>query len=123
MELLVQIGFALLTVIHGLPAIGAVVSSKISGTYGVSTDDAVAMTLLQHRAVLFGILAAGSCAAVFRPELRIAVLIGAMVSMTAFLAIAIARGETRGTLRTIVIVDVIGIVVGLVTGGMLFAGI
>ena len=103
--------FGFLAVIHLLPALAAIAPRQISKLYGVDASDSALITLLQHRAVLLGIVGFAFTVAAFRPESSAAwhaVIIGA-ISMIAFLVIATINRELVGSLQKIVIVDAIGL--------------
>ncbi len=111
---LIAILFGILAVIHFLPAAAALAPSQLSALYGVPPEDKVLTTLLQHRAVLLGLVGAAFAAAMFIPSLRWAALIGGAFSMTAFLAIAFMNSELSGPLQKIAIVDAAGLPVAAV---------
>lgn len=112
--------FGMLALIHALPAMAVLAPARLSSLYGFKAGDSVLTTLLQHRALLFGLVAAALVYAIFAPTVRWPVLIGAVVSMGGFLLIAVARGETSGALRSIVIVDVIGLIIAAVAAVILW---
>lgn len=112
--------FGALAVIHALPAMAVLAPARLSSLYGFEVSDSVLTTLLQHRALLFGILAAALIYAIFTPSVRWPVLIGAVVSMGGFLLIAMIRGETSGVLRSIVIVDIVGLMIAALAAVILW---
>ena len=101
--------FWLIAIIHIIPAISGLSGSRVASLYGIEGDDQTLMTLLQHRAVLFGLVAAACLYAAHSPAARLAVLIGAVISMASFILIAFLRGTTSGALSKIIIVDAIGL--------------
>jgi len=114
--------FGVLTIIHALPAMALIAPARLSSLYGFEAGDSVLTTLSQHRALLFGVFAAALVYAIIAPSVRVPVLIGATISMGGFLLIAIVRGETSGALRSIVIVDVIGLIIAAVAAAILWKG-
>ncbi|MCR9269287.1 MAG: phosphopantetheine adenylyltransferase [Henriciella sp.] len=114
--------FCILAAIHLLPAVAAVSPNQLSTLYGVSPDDTVMTTLLQHRAILLGLVGAAFAAAAFVPTLRWATLIGGTVSMVAFLIIAAINGELAGPLQKITIVDAAGLPVAAILFFLLAKG-
>ncbi|GLQ19728.1 phosphopantetheine adenylyltransferase [Algimonas porphyrae] len=112
--------FGALALIHVLPTMAVLMPARLSQLYGFEAGDAVLTTLLQHRALLFGILAAALIYAAFNAAVRWPVLIGAVISMGGFIVIAMIRGETGGALRSIVIADVIGLIIAAVAAGLLW---
>lgn len=101
--------FGGLALIHILPAIAVLFPGRLSILYGFDASDSVLTTLLQHRALLFGLVAGALIWAIFLPSVRWPVLIGTIISMAGFIVIAAARGETGGALRSIVVADIIGL--------------
>ncbi|MEM9600201.1 MAG: phosphopantetheine adenylyltransferase [Pseudomonadota bacterium] len=123
MNKLIPILYGLLALIHILPAMAVLAPARLSSLYGFDAGDSVLTTLLQHRALLFGILAAALIYAVFNASVRWPVLIGAVVSMGGFIVIAMMRGETGGALRTIVIADVIGLIIAALAAFLLWRAV
>lgn len=119
---IIAILFCLLAAIHLLPAVAALSPNQLSALYGVSPEDTVLRTLLQHRAVLLGLVGAAFTAAAFVPNLRWAALIGGSVSMVSFLIIAAINGELTGPLQKITIVDAAGLPVAAILFFLLAKG-
>ena len=103
--------YALALVVHGVPALSVFAPSRMAKLYGISADDQVLMTLLQHRAVLFALVAAACIYAAHVVSARWPVLIGTVLSMTAFILIAVPRGQLSGPLAKIAYVDGLGLVI------------
>ena len=103
--------YILALAIHGVPALSVLFPQKMAKLYGISADDQVLMTLLQHRAVFFVLVAAACIYAAHVASARWPVLIGTVISMISFLIIAIARGQLSGPLAKIAYVDGIGLVI------------
>lgn len=118
----VAILFCILAAIHLLPAVAALSPSQLSALYGVSPEDKVLTTLLQHRAVLLGLVGAAFAAAAFVPNVRWAALIGGSASMALFLVIAAVNGELTGPLQKITIVDAAGLPVAAILFFLLAKG-
>jgi len=114
--------FWLIAIIHIIPAVSGLSGSRLASLYGIQGDDQTLMTLLQHRAVLFGFVAAACIYAAHNPSARWAVLIGAVISMASFILIAFLRGTTSGALQKIIIVDVIGFVFAAIAALLLLKG-
>lgn len=112
--------FGALALIHILPAMAVLAPASLSRLYGFEAGDSVLTTLLQHRALLFVILAAALVYAIFDGAVRWPVLIGAVISMGGFIIIAAMRGELSASLRSIVIADVIGLVIAALAAALLW---
>jgi hypothetical protein len=88
-EWFVRISFGLTGVIHVLPLAGVLGRSTLERAYGVTLGEGQDLTILmQHRALLFGLLAAACFAAMFNPAWRWPVGIAALISMIAFVLFA-----------------------------------
>lgn len=108
--------FAFLAIIHILPAVAAIAPARLVSLYGVDAQDKTLLTLLQHRAVLLGLVGLAFLVAAAHPTQAIAwhaVLLGG-ASMASFLIVGFFNRELLGALKTITIVDVLGLVVLLV---------
>ncbi|MBD8527348.1 phosphopantetheine adenylyltransferase [Pseudomarimonas arenosa] len=82
---LVRLGLLVAALIHLAPLAAVAGASMLSRMYGVVTEDPSLLLLLQHRALLFGLLGSLSLAAMWRVELRSPALLAALVSMSGFL--------------------------------------
>ena len=121
MQKLLPILFYVLALgVHGVPALSAFAPDKMAKLYGISADDQVLMTLIQHRAVLFALVAAACIYAAHTPSARWPVLIGTVISMVSFMIIAVMRGEMGGSLSKVVYVDGFGILIAAVIAALLF---
>jgi hypothetical protein len=83
----------------------------------VAVDDPNLRILLQHRAVLFGLLGALLIAAAARPELRAVALIGGLVSTVTFLVIAWGVGGYNPQVGRVVTADIVAVALLLVAAG------
>ena len=91
-EWLIRFSFAATGLVHVLPLAGLFGRSILERAYGITLGEAHDLTILmQHRALLFGLLAAACFAAVMNPGLRWAVGIAAMISMLGFVLIAVLQ--------------------------------
>lgn len=122
MKTLLLFSFWMMALINILPALSGFSTTRLSALYGIESGDAALMTLLQHRALLFGLVAAACVYAVFTPSVRWPVLIGAAISMGGFIIIAALRGTMSGALQKIVIVDAIGCVFAALAAVLLIKG-
>ena len=96
-------------VIHLLPLPGVMGAGQLTRLYGVATDDPNAVILLQHRALLFGLLGVLLIAAAFRPELRAVALVAGLVSTVSFLVIAWGVGGYNAQVARVVVADVLAV--------------
>ena len=88
-EWFIRIVFGLTGLIHVLPLAGVLGRYMLERAYGVSLGEGQDLTILmQHRALLFGLLAAACFAAVLNPAWRWPVGIAALISMVGFVLFA-----------------------------------
>jgi hypothetical protein len=96
-------------IIHLLPLPGLFGAGQLRRLYGIAVDDPNLAILLQHRAVLFGLLGALLVAAAFRPELRTVALIAGLVSTLSFLVIAWGVGGYNSPVARVVAADIVAV--------------
>jgi len=111
--------FWLMAIINFLPVISAVAPSKMQDLYGISPDNSDLLTLLQHRALLLGLVGLALAAAAHMPELRWPALIGGFISMGSFILFALARGQMSGPLGKIALVDIVGLIFAAIAAFLL----
>lgn len=110
-SLIAVLFYLLALLIHGVPALSVFFPQKMASLYGISAQDQVLMTLLQHRALLFGLIAASCIYAAHIPAARWSVLVGTSTSMAGFMLIVVVRGELGGSLSKIAVVDGLGLII------------
>lgn len=103
-------------VIHLLPLPGVLGAGQLTRLYGVAADDPNVGILLQHRAVLFGLLGVLLIAAAFRHELRAVALIAGLVSTLSFLVIALNADSYNSQVARVFAADVVAMVLLLAAG-------
>ena len=99
----------LIGLINLAPVVGAFAPHKMSSAYGVELGDPNLMLLLQHRAVLFGLIGGLVFASLFFPALQVAALIVATVSMLSFLVLLPLTGADLNQFKTIALLDGLGL--------------
>jgi len=119
---MLKVLFGILAFIHALPAVAALAPSRLVSLYNLSPDDATTLTLLQHRAVLFGLLSAASVLAIFRADVRGPVLTALLISMASFAVMALLHNTATTSLSKIFYSDLIGLLVGSVALVFLLKG-
>ena len=107
--MLVTLLFWGLVLINLPPVIAAVAPGQLVRLYGVSPDDKTLLTLLQHRAVLLGIVGVGCAVAAHIELFRWPALWAAAISMLSFIVICAVQRQLGGPLRKIAVMDAIGI--------------
>lgn len=109
-EWMVRIVLITIGVLTATPVLSLVSPAQLE-SYGVVDPDVIVLTLLQHRGVLQLLLGAALVWAAFRPDVRVAVAIAAVVSKGAFLALILSRPEARAESSAVAMVfDPISIV-------------
>jgi len=122
MKYLLPVSFWLLAIIHILRELSGLSATRLAGLYGIDAGNETLMTLLQHQALFF-VLVAGACIyAAYTPSVRWPVLIGTVVSMAGFIIVAAMRGTMSGSLNKIVIVDAAGCGIALIAAALLLKG-
>lgn len=105
-------------IIHLLPLPGVLGSRQLERLYGVAAGDPSLAILLQHRAVLFGLLGVLLILAAFRAELRTAALIAGLASTVSFLVIAWSVGGYNPQVARVVTADVAAVALLVVAAGI-----
>lgn len=106
--------------IHALPLAGVLGAARLESMYGVPVRDPSLEILLRHRAVLFGLLAAGLAVAAFRPDWHGAALLAGTASVASFLVIAWGVGGYGPAIATVVRADLVALAL-LAAGGIAHA--
>jgi hypothetical protein len=96
--------FALVGLLHIVPALGLLGRSTLERAYGVQLESGSLLVLMQHRALLFGLLAVACLLAAWLPSWRLPVGAMALASMLGFVAIANMHNH-NATVARIVWVD------------------
>ena len=120
----VRLLLLVVAVIHFLPVTGVLGPARLSALYGLTFEDPSLRILMQHRAVLFGILGGLLAFAAFRPALQPLAIVVGLVSTVSFVAIAWGVGGYGEAIRKVVVVDLIAIacLVGAIVARTLSAG-
>lgn len=93
-------------IVHLLPASGLLGARQLHRLYGITPVDPGLVLMLQHRALLFGLLGIGLLAAVVVPALRPALLIAGLISTAGFCLMAWQAPELSAALRRVALIDV-----------------
>jgi fluoride ion exporter CrcB/FEX len=105
MSRIVGVLISLAGVIHILPVPGVLGGKMLEKLYGIEIRDPSLLILLQHRAVIFGILGTFMIYSSFVPELQKIAIIAGYVSVISFLLIAWSTGGYNGAVSRVVIAD------------------
>ena len=96
-------------IIHLLPLAGIAGGEQLARLYGVQVADPSLLILLQHRAVLFGLLGAFLVAAAFLRAWQAPATAAGLVSAVSFLAIAWWVGDFNSSMHRVVTADLVAI--------------
>lgn len=107
LDFLPAVALAVAGVIHLLPVPGALGGEAIARLYGIAVDDPNTAILLQHRALLFGVLGVFMLSAIRWPGLRLAALSVGLASAASFLAIAAWVGGYNDAIARVVAADIV----------------
>lgn len=91
-ETAVRSALIFMGVFTAMPVISLINPAQLA-SYGVEDPDRVVLTLLQHRGVLQAVLGASLVYAAFKPDIRVAVALGAILTKSAALLLTIFRPD------------------------------
>ena len=94
-------------IIHLLPVPGVMGVSTLARLYGIEVNDPNTAILLQHRALLFGVLGVLMLSAIALPWLRVTALTVALFSAASFIAVAVAVGGYNPAIGRVVVADIV----------------
>lgn len=94
-------------VIHLLPLPGVLGAGNLTRLYGLAVSDPNTAILLQHRALLFGVLGVLMLVAIPVPSLRIVALVVGFSSAASFLVVAVWVGNYNDSIHRVVMADAI----------------
>jgi hypothetical protein len=96
-------------IIHLLPVPGVIGATNLGRLYGINVSDPNTAILLQHRALLFGILGVLMLAAIPLPFLRITAFLVGLVSAASFIVVALWVGNYGAEIKRVVIADMVAV--------------
>jgi hypothetical protein len=103
-------------IIHLLPVLGVMGANTLTRLYGIEVNDPNTAILLQHRALLFGVLGVLMLCAIALPWLRVTALSVGLFSAASFIVVAMAVGGYNPPIGRVVFADVVASV--LLTAGL-----
>jgi hypothetical protein len=93
-------------VVNALPAVAAVAPKNLGPLYGIEIKDGNTKILLQHRAVMLGLVGGQMMAAAFHPAAYTAATATGLISMASYVGIAAHTGGYNANIRKVAWVDV-----------------
>ena len=97
----------IVAVIHLLPVTGLAGPERLSALYGIEIREHNLIILMQHRAVLFGMLGVFLLIAAWNGRYRRPVIFAALVSTSSFIMIAGAAGDYNAAIARVVVADIV----------------
>ncbi len=97
-------------IIHLLPIIGIMGAERLSSLYGLTIREPNLVLLMQHRAVLFGLLGAFFILSAFQSSLQPYTFAGGFISILSFLFLAWISPQNNGAIQKVVMVDIIALI-------------
>jgi len=94
-------------ILHLLPVAGVMGAGTLARLYGITVSGPDTAILLQHRALLFGVLGVLMLAAVALPWLRVTALCVGLFSTASFVIVALAVGGYNPAIGRVVAADVV----------------
>jgi len=105
----ISILLLLVGIINVMPLIGILSIEHINKLYALTITDSNLIILMQHRALLFGLLGGFIIFAAFNSTYQMAATILAFTSMAGFILIAWNTANYNSAINKIIIFDVIGL--------------
>ena len=100
---------AALALIHALPLAGLAGATALREGYGLGPLDHSTALLLQHRALMFGLLAAGLLGSTLRPAIRGPILLATVISDLGFVLLAWPWNTLAEGLRPVLAGDLVAL--------------
>jgi hypothetical protein len=115
---IISLLLAIVAVIHLLPLAGVLGPAKLRQLYGLPFDEPNLLVLMQHRAVLFGLLGVFLLVSAFRPVWTVPALVAGFVSVVSFLVLAHLAGSVNPQLARVVFADWVALGCLVVAAGL-----
>ncbi|MEL7296234.1 MAG: phosphopantetheine adenylyltransferase [Pseudomonadota bacterium] len=110
MRTVITLIFILVGAINALPVVGVISATKLSSLYGIDVASPDLALLLQHRAVLFGLLGGLLVVAAWTPDFRTVAALAGIISMLSFCVLTVLLDVTNPALVRIAWIDVAAVV-------------
>ena len=110
MNIVADVLLGIAAVIHMLPVVGVLGTTRLERLYGIGVTGPDLAILMRHRAVLLGLLGVLLFAAIWHDDLRWAAIAGGLVADVSFLAIAAAHRGFNAEMRRVLVADVVSVV-------------
>ncbi len=117
-EWTIRAALCIVSLIHLLPLVGMSGRIALEKAYGISINSPDLQLLLQHRAVLFGLLGVACAIAAFNAPWRPAVWCAALMSTCSFMLLAGLSPSTNAAIVRVVWFDGVAIAMLLLAGAV-----
>jgi hypothetical protein len=117
-EWTIRTALFIVSLIHLLPLVGVKGRTALEKAYGIPVDSPDLQLLLQHRAVLFGLLGVACLIAAFNAPWRPAVWCAAFISTCSFMLLAWLMPSYNAAIARVVWVDAVAVAMLLLAGAM-----
>jgi hypothetical protein len=117
-EWTIRATLCIVSLIHLLPLVGLAGRTALENAYGIPVDSPDLQLLLQHRAVLFGLLGTACLMAAFNAPWRPAVWCAALISICSFMLLAWSMPSYNAAIARVVSVDAVALAMLLLAGAM-----
>lgn len=101
-------------VINLLPVVGLLNITRLESAYGINLVSGDLIILMQHRALLFGLIGGFIIYSVFNPSYQPAAMLMAAISMIGFAILVHLQGGANQAITHVLYVDYCGIILLLV---------
>ncbi len=106
--------YLIVGLINFAPLVGVLGANKLTELYGITELSADMLLLMQHRAVLFGIIGGFILLAAFKPNHRPVASIMGMISMISFIILSHLSGPLSEQLVKVYWIDIAAIILLLI---------
>jgi hypothetical protein len=110
MRYLISTTLVLVAIIHLLPLVGVTGAPRLAQMYGVDASEPNLQILMQHRAVLFGLLGCFLAYAALNPGCQFVAFFAGFVSVLSFILIALKAGDYNAHLSRVIAADWLALV-------------
>lgn len=107
-QIFIGVVFVLVGLLNAYPAIGMLGSKQLNGLYGLTFTEANLLTLMQHRAVMLGLIGLFLIVAAFRRELQPAAFVLGFASMLSFVLFARLQDDPSPWISKVAVADIAG---------------
>lgn len=101
-------------IINFLPIVGLLGSKSLESAYGIKLSSSDLILLMQHRALLFGLLGGFILYSIIKPVYQPAAMCMAAISMVGFAVLVHLTGVSNSSITKVLYIDYIGILFLLV---------